>query len=295
MKQFIFSFIAGIIFFLVCSSNTCGEKTTTSQERTSSLLWEISGNGLANPSYLYGTIHLIDKKDFIIRPFIDSVMLQTEQVAFEIKLDDMTGLMKLQALMLLPEGKTLQGMMKPEDYEKLKIYLQDSLNTSIESINNQKPMVIMQMMAEKMIKGEKESFELHFLMQCIQNQKTILGLETVEQQMGFFDLVPYNEQISWLMEEVNDPGKFDKIFEEMVGAYKTENLEAMAKLMKESSPELMKYEDVFLADRNISWIPKIEEMIKSKTTFIAVGAGHLPGENGVIELLRKKGYVVKPV
>jgi hypothetical protein len=57
----------------------------------------------------------------------------------------------------------------------------------------------------------------------------------------------------------------------------------------------MAYEDIFLTNRNKNWIPKIEEMIRSKKTFIAIGAGHLPGEEGVIDLLRKKGFIVKPI
>lgn len=298
MKSISTVLLLSVVVFVVSSANTCKDENpgeTADEARTTSLLWEISGNGLSTPSFLYGTMHLIDKKDFYIRPFIDSMLMQSEQVAFELKLDDMTALMKLQALMIMPEGKTLQSMMLPDEYEKLKKYLQDSLNTNIDLIQDQKPLYLMQLMAEEMIKGETESFELYFFMKCMQNQKPISGLETVEEQMGVFDSVPYEEQLKWLMMEVNDPGLYDSIFVEMVEAYKKEDIEKLAKLMKESSPEFMMYEDIFLTNRNKNWIPKIEELIKTKTTFIAVGAGHLPGENGVIELLRKKGYTVKPV
>lgn len=298
MKSISTVLFLSVVVFVVSSANTCKEEKpaeAADDARTTSLLWEISGNGLSAPSYLYGTMHLIDKKDFYVRPFIDSMLIQSEQVAFEIKLDDMAALMKMQALMILPEGKTLESMMPAEDYEKLKKYLSDSLNTNIDLIKDQKPLYIMQLLAEKMIKGETESFEIHFFMLCMQHQKPISGLETVEEQMGIFDAIPYDEQMKWLMMEVNDPGLYDSVFTDMVQAYKKEDIEQLAALMKESSPELMLYEDIFLTNRNKNWIPKIEELIKTKTTFIAVGAGHLPGENGVIELLRKKGYTVKPV
>jgi len=78
-------------------------------------------------------------------------------------------------------------------------------------------------------------------------------------------------------------------------AYRDEQMTKMVELMQTSSPELMTYEDLFLNDRNASWIPKIEEYIKTKSCFIAVGAGHLPGKKGVIELLRDQGYTVTPL
>ncbi|MBC8046180.1 MAG: TraB/GumN family protein [Fimbriimonadaceae bacterium] len=288
--------ICGTFLF---QSNTCNDGETagsnTVEKRSTSLLWEISGNGLENPSYLYGTIHMIDKKDFYVRPLIDSMLSRAEQVAFEIKLDDLAALMKIQTMLDLPEGKTIQGMMNEADYEKLKKYFADSLSVDLDMLNNQKPFILIQKISENYIKGERESFELYFLMQCMKKQKPIIGLETVEEQVGIFDIIPYEEQITWLTDWSDSSAKYDQVFADMITAYKMEDIQALATLMKESSPELMKYDDLFINDRNKNWIPKIEAMIKDKPTFIAVGAGHLPGESGVIELLRKKGYTVKAI
>jgi hypothetical protein len=264
-------------------------------EITTSLLWEISGNGLTHPSYLYGTMHIIPQKDFQIRPYIDSIFVKTEQVVFELKLDDMAGLMKLPALMALPEGTTLQGLMQEKEYMLLKNYLQDKLGADIETLQNQKPFAIMQMMTEAMIDEAQESFELYFFRQCMQYSKPIFGLETVDEQMAIFDAIPYDEQIEWIMEEVEKPGMFDSVLQRMITAYKEENLEKLAQAMYESSPEMKKYESSFLTERNKKWIAAIETFMQSKTTFIAVGAGHLPGNDGLLSLLREKGYTVKPV
>jgi uncharacterized protein len=287
-----------IFSLLLLKANACDnnyEPNNAGEKKTTSLLWEISGNGLSKPSYLYGTIHLIDKKDFYVRPLIDSMLVNAGQVVFEIKLDDMAALMSIQSMMNLPEGKTIKGMMNATDYAALKKYFSDSLHTDIETMNDQKPFALIQKVTESYIKGDQESFELHFLMECMNHQKTILGLETVADQMAVFDTIPYEEQIGWLVEWADSSSKYDDIFDRLITFYKEENLDSIAKCMNESSPELMKYADEFIYDRNRKWIPEIKEMIKDKTTFIAVGAGHLPGENGVIALLRKEGYTVKPI
>lgn len=283
------------IFLLRASACSPQQDNSSGADKTTSLLWEITGNGLSKPSYLYGTIHLIDKKDFYVRPLIDSMLLHADQVAFEIKLDDMAALMSLQGMMALPEGQTIKGMTSPEDYEKLRKYFADSLETDLADMDKQKPFALIQKVTENFIKGEQESFELHFLMECIQHKKTILGLETVADQMAIFDSIPYAEQIGWLLESIDSSTAYNDIFSDLVRFYKEEDLDSIAKCMNESSPELMAYADEFIYSRNRKWIPVMADMMKDKTTFIAVGAGHLPGDEGVIALLRKAGYTVKPI
>lgn len=265
------------------------------ETKTSSLLWEISGNGLTSPSYLYGTIHLISKEDFFVRKEVDSVFKLCNQVAFEIKLDDMSALMGLEKKMELPEGQTISGMMAPDDYQILKTYLIDSFDINLEEFDNKKPLALQQLLLTNIIDGEIESYELYFLMQSMQNKKKIKGLETVDDQLAIFDSIPYIEQLQWMVDGINDTTNLNAQWDAIIQAYKSEDLETISTLMNEGDEGLMKYEDVMIINRNKKWIPEIESIMQSGASFIAVGAGHLPFDTGVIQLLKDKGYTLKPL
>lgn len=279
-----------IILLLVSQSYA-----TFAQTKTSSLLWEISGNGISHPSYLYGTIHLIDQKDFLIRKEIDSVFNLAEQIAFEIKMDDATALSKIEAWFPLPEGKTFQDYCSPAEYEKIKNYLMDSMETDIKQFNDQKPFVVAQLQMSDYIEGEMASYELYFMTKAMSLQKPMKGLELIEEQLNLFDMIPYEEQIDWVVEGIDSASHYSITWSQLIEAYKNEDLTALWRLFIETTPELVKYEPILISNRNKNWIPVIEEMIKTTSTFIAVGAGHLPGEMGVIELLIKQGYSLRPL
>ncbi len=265
------------------------------QQKSSSLLWEISGNGLSQSSYLFGTIHLIDKKDFTIRKEIDSIFELTNQIAFEIKMDDPDALAKIQDWFPLPEGKSLQDYCTPAEYEKITKYLTDSLETDINQYKNLKPFGVAQLQVMGYADGEVASYEGYFMTQALLLQKPIKGLESIDDQLKLFDVIPYEEQIDWMIQGIDSTAEYNNIWSKLIIAYKNEDLPALWQLFKESSPELVKYQDMLISGRNIKWIPVIEEMIKSSSTFIAVGAGHLPGENGLLDLLRNHGYSLRPL
>ena len=118
-------------------------------------------------------------------------------------------------------------------------------------------------------------------------------LETLEYQMSIFEKISIEEQIEMFSSEKMDKDILEK-YMKLIEAYKNQDIEKL-QLMFEEDKSLVEYEDDFLTKRNNNWIPKIEELLKKQSTFIAVGAGHLSGKNGLISLLKKKGYSVKPV
>jgi len=261
----------------------------------SSLLWEISGNGLSAPSYLYGTIHLIGKEDFFVRHEVDSVFDLCKQVAFEIKLDDMSALLGMKKKLKLPEGQTISGMMDPVDYQRLKTFLMDSFDVDIADYDDQKPLALQQVLITSLIDGETESYEVYFLMKSMKGLKKIEGLESVDDQIGVLDKIPYTEQLQWMVDGIDDTTDMQAQWDAIIRAYKAEDLEAISDLMLESDEGMMQYADLLLTDRNKKWIPVIESIIRKGPAFIAVGAAHLPFDTGVIQLLIDKGYSLKPL
>ena len=123
----------------------------------------------------------------------------------------------------------------------------------------------------------------------------LIGLETIKEQIGFFDMIPQKEMVSLIMDAIKSFEE-DKIeLVKLQELYQKEAVEELLPLMKEQSPEFMKYEAVFLTNRNKKWIPKLKLELQNKSCFIAVGAAHLFEENGIIEGLKNEGFKLTPV
>ena len=87
----------------------------------------------------------------------------------------------------------------------------------------------------------------------------------------------------------------EKEFAEMMEAYNNQDLEKLDAFIKKGEDGLGQYENILLYNRNKNWVKKLKPIMSERSVTIAVGAGHLPGDKGLIDLLRKEGYTVKPV
>ena len=264
-----------------------------SQEK--SLLWEVSGNGLAKPSYVYGTIHMICPKDYLMTDSTKSTFGRAEQGYLGLDMDDPTLMTKMMQTSMLTNGKKLKDYLSEDDYAVLDNYFKERLKMSLAMYNGLKPFTVMSMIYMTFLDCQPQSYELTFTQMATNAKKELLGLETVEFQMGIFDQIPYEKQAALLVDMVRKKEESSKEFEKMVALYKAQDLEALVKLMDDSDWDFNGYEDILLANRNANWIPIMEKAMQSKSSFFAVGAGHLGGEKGVLSLLKKKGYLVKPI
>jgi uncharacterized protein YbaP (TraB family) len=138
------------------------------------------------------------------------------------------------------------------------------------------------------------SYEMELLKKASAKNIPMAGLETVTEQMSFMDQLPYKYQVKELlkvMDEVID----DAGYEELIRVFKEQDIDKLAAEISKQSESAAILETVFLSDRNTKWIPKIEAFIEQQACFIAVGAGHLGGKLGVINLLKEKGYKLTPI
>ena len=267
-----------------------------------SLLWEVSGNGLEKPSFVFGTIHMIDKKDFIFTEAMEAAFLASEFITFEIKLDDMTNMTSQMSMMMkafMEGGKTLKDLVSDEDYKLIEEHFA-KVGLPLALLERMKPMFLSALASgdispDKMSSGEIVSYEFKLMDKAKAQNKPIGGLETIEFQMGLFDQIPYEAQAQMLVEGIkNDDASRDQ-FKEMVELYKNQDLEGMQRMVSSDEEGFGKYEDVLVVKRNEAWIPLMQESMSAQPTFFAVGAGHLAGEKGVIRLLEKEGYTLKPI
>ena len=258
-----------------------------------SLLWEISGKGI-EPSYLMGTIHLLPQEDFILKEKVTKALGASDQIVMELDMDDPAMMGQMMQMMTIADGKTLKDFMTTEEYEFLDKELSSSFGQGLSAFGKMKPLAILSMVTLKLMGEQPASFERTFIAMAKEQNKEIYGLETVEDQMQVFEDIPYESQLDDIIEMLQDGDATQEYYDQMIDTYKAEDLNALIKMLNEyyENPEEAK---ILLDNRNIKWTPKIAEYAKDKSTFFAVGAGHLPGDNGVIKLLKKAGYKVKPV
>ena len=266
-----------------------------SQPTTSSLIWKIEGKGLEQPSYIFGTVHMLKRADYRLSQEVLQLMAESEAVYMEVDLDNLEALSELAQLLTLPPGTTLLDYMTEEEYTIIKNYLEDSLNVNIREFEILKPFALQQAFTANTAGEDLVSYEMELMSWCYNNSKTIEGIETVAEQMAIFDQIPYEEQIDWVLDFIENPDVNEGLFDSIVYHYRESDLDGLYKDLLDSSPEIMVYEPLFISDRNKRWIPRMEAIMQKGTYFFAVGAGHLPGESGVLELLKASGYTVQPV
>ena len=156
-----------------------------------------------------------------------------------------------------------------------------------------KPLMLMSLLAQRSVGCQAiESYETTFVKMSREQKKELMGLERVEDQIAVFDAIPDSIEIESIMNMVNDFEKSKREFKRMSDIYLSQDLDSLYQLMADS-PEMMGSQELLLNRRNHNWIPVMEAAMKKSPTFFAVGAGHLGGNQGVLELLRQKGYQVK--
>jgi hypothetical protein len=159
-----------------------------------------------------------------------------------------------------------------------------------------KPYFLIAMLYPKMMKCKTASGVEEELMKIAkENKKEIKGLETMQFQASVFDSIPYEWQAKELLKNIDSFPYYKKEFDTMVMQYKSQQLSAMEKLMSKSELGSEKFNDFLLTKRNINWVAQLKNIMNKKSLFVAVGAGHLVGNKGLINLLRKEGYTVEPL
>ena len=262
---------------------------------TESLLYEVSGNDLSAPSYVFGTIHLMCPDDIQISEALKGKLADSERLALEMDMDEPNIMQEAQQKMMLPDGKTLKDIMTQQDYDMLSQFLKDSLGMPITTMERFSPIALYSVLAMQMLHCQPGSYEMSLVQLAKEAEKEVIGLETIDEQLAAFNQISQEEQVDYLTETIEEYDESAREFQEMVDAYQAQNVDKLYELSQENMDEVEGMEQHLLIDRNEAWVPKMESLMKEQPTFFAVGAGHLGGEHGVLELLEQQGYTVEPV
>jgi len=289
-KLFACSFLAGLSILLLTA---CHAEHNAADDR--SLLWQISGKGLAKPSFLFGTMHIICKQDYLWTEAMKKALNASEKVCFEMDMDDPEMFQQAALGMEDTSSKALKDYFTVAQYEQLKQFMQDSLGVDISQMPDMKPMMLEMMLTAKMVPcAIPESYEGNIMTIASGEKKEIVGLETLEEQMNLLNNVPDDSAAQSLLSLADSFSKSKAQYTQMVASYKNQDLPQLYAQVKKSKDEGLDM-DAFLDERNKKWIPKIEEKAQKNAVFFAVGAAHLYGPGGLINLLRKAGYTVVPI
>ena len=260
-----------------------------------SLLWKISGKDLIKPSYLFGTIHVVCPENYIWTDKMEAAFKKCNEVCFEMDMDDPVVMLSVSEGLKDNSGKTLKDYFTPEDYAKLSIYMRDSLGMSIMMFNTMRPAILPFIFSGKSSHCEVSiSYEDTLMKAAHSAGKDVKGLENPEEQIALFNILPADSVIKDVMNIVNGVKQEDTNYHKLISAYTSQDVPALYEMIRATN-DLGNNADAFIDERNIKWVPRMVDMMDQKSVFFAVGAGHLWGDNGVINLLKKEGYIVSPV
>ncbi|MES2893836.1 MAG: TraB/GumN family protein [Bacteroidota bacterium] len=287
--------LGAMLFFYSCNAQTKQVKLTTSPDNNT-LLWEVSGNGLKSASYLFGTFHLMCKDDIHLSEQLKTAMSNSELLYLEMDMDDPSILLGGFMMMNMKEGKKLEDLYSPEDYEKLNVFFKDTLHMPLTMLQGTKPFFLAAMLYPKMMPCKSVSGVEEELMKIAKQQKKeVKGLETLEFQAAVFDSIPYEEQAKELLKSIDSMSTYKLYFDKMIKVYKAQQLQEIENLFKDSEFGMENHQDILLNKRNKNWVTQLKTIMSAGSVFTAVGAGHLVGEEGLISLLKKEGYTLKPI
>ena len=284
-----------IPFFLF---NSCMAQPAEIQTNTdnNTLFWEISGNHLSKPSYLFGTFHLMCKEDINFSPGVKTAMTNAKEVFFEIDLDDPANTLGALFFMNMKGDKKLKDLFSEADYIRFKSYFEDSLGMPLTMFERIKPNFLGAMLYPKMMPCKSMSgVEQELMSIAKKDKKEIKGFETMAFQASVFDSIPYEKQAKDLLNSIDSMSFYKANFDTLLNVYKTQQLSAIEDMFTKTEFGMEENRAVLLDNRNKNWVQQLIKILPAKNIFIAVGAGHLVGENGLITLLKKAGYTLRPL
>jgi uncharacterized protein YbaP (TraB family) len=293
-KAIVWGIIALSIFLI---PELAKAQPTFRQPAAQHCLWK--AQGASNVVYLLGTIHLLKATDYPLPAVIESAFTNSQIAVFETDLDKLEspeGQAMMMSKISLPEGQTLKQNLSPKVYDSLSKHAAE-VGMPISALEQFRPaaavMTLEMMELLSMGVDPDHGVDKHFFKLAHDSGKRVIPLETIDFQIGLlvgFTKAEEDLMVEKSLEEIDDD---KKLYNEMVDAWKTGNAIALEKMLNKLRTEAPSIFKKLVTDRTTSWIPEVDKLLHgSQNAIVIVGAGHLVGPDGAVELLRKKGVKV---
>lgn len=275
------------------------------------LLWKVTGNEVKDATYLFGTHHLAPISMLDSVTGFSDALASVSGVIGEIDMSTATDPANMQTIMsmsMAPADSLLTMVLTTERIDSVNAVLAKYTGgqLTVTQLTQLKPatvatqLAMFEHMADPEIAAAASSGEqLDTKVQQLAREagKSVEGFETLEQQLQILMGNPIAEQAEALMEAVRScmDGSANENTRKLNKAYLTQDIDAIARIFFD--PEQMTADELkrMVTDRNVAWVETLTGLMAERPVLVAVGCGHLPGECGLIELLRQKGYTVEPV
>lgn len=276
---------------------------------TGSLLWKVSGKGLDKPSYILGTHHLAPISTIDSISGLRSVMDEVDQVAGELLMSDIPNLQaKIQQAAMMPADQSYKELLDEAAYNQLDEGLNDLFNVGVDQLGVMKPGMISTLSSVVMYARlnpeynpqTHEAIDQYVQKYATEKGKSVIGLETAEDQIyALFDATPLKDQAEILACSMGHLEFGKEVLLQLNKLYSEADLKGLYKLAfdndKDPCPMSEKAQFAINKQRNDRWLEKLPQIMKGKSTLVAVGALHLVGEDGLLYQLLKQGYKVEIV
>jgi len=263
-------------------------------------LWTISGD--TNTVYLLGSIHLLREQDYPLAAEIDAAYEDAESIYMELDMDDLDPA-ESQALSLqmgmIADQRSLADLLGAKTYSQA-TELADAIDIPLAMLGKTEPwfaaMNIEMMLLTRIGFNPELGIESHFLKQSESDEKPIVGLESLEQQLGYLDGLSAHAQRELLMQTLSDGASIKEVMEPMVDAWRRGDVNYLEENLLAEMQQFPELNDVIVVKRNLAWAETIKTLLDDEDDYlIIVGTLHLIGDGGVPELLIDRGYDVTQV
>jgi len=263
-----------------------------------SFLWKVAGKG--GTVYLVGSVHLLPKDFYPLNPPLEAAYKDSDVLVEEVDLAEMMA-PEMQLSLLtrgqLSSSESLDKILSPSTMEALKARL-DSLGALAGPLMRLRPWLLALMVDS--LEWQKQGFDpnfgldKHFYDQAREDKKDVKGLETVNDQISIFESMSAQQQDHLLAETLKDLDTEQANMNKMIAAWRIGDAPAVEKIVLS---DIQKESDLYqrlLVNRNKNWMPKIEELFaRKRPAMVVVGAAHLVGPDGLLAMLKNKGYTIE--
>ena len=268
-----------------------------SQAKADTSVWSVRSGD--NVIYLGGTVHLLRPADYPLPGEFEEAYQASSELYFETDIASMSDLsVQAQMLQQLTYGddKSLSSILSDEAYAALSAYTATA-GLPIAMLNKFKPGLListLQILVFQSMGFTPQGVDAFFHTRAVGDGKAEGQLETVQEQIGFIAAMGEGNESEFILLSLKDLAETGDVMEDMIGAWRSGDAEGLSELfveeMKVEAPALY---DTLLLQRNLKWVPQIDSMLQdADTEFVLVGAAHLVGENGLLDLLSQKGYEI---
>ena len=262
------------------------------KEQKKTLLWRVEGDDLHADSYLFGTMHVRDRRAFRFQDQVYACIRQCEALATEFDLDELSGHNDPE-LVRLPDGLTLDQLMTPRQYEKLRQILRKVFSLDLDYLRHLRPLVISNLIDERILARDQPlALDEHLWHYARRQGKKCLGIETLAEQVGILRSIPLSYQADALRWTGRHIHRHRRQLLQMTDLYRQGDIFRLYRAAKRGAHGLRK---TLLYRRNYLMADRISLIVREQPTVCAVGAAHLAGEKGLLRLLKQHGLLVRPV